>query len=137
MPHGGSVVATERLSAPRATQMGPFTLTQNRTRAAMRWRAWLGENSFCFLLSSWLLLLPILLVLLDLDTIAYHPQLKLFETRFPTLLELFHPLSILGSIRHINNDSHQIISIEHSTVSPVSFNFLRFVTGSPEVIHDF
>ena len=112
--------------------MGPFTLTQNRTRAAMRWRAWLGENSFCFLLSSWLLLLPILLVLLDLDTIAYHPQLKLFETRFPTLLELFHPLSILGSIRHINNDSHQIISIEHSTVSPVPFNFLRFVTGSPK-----
>jgi hypothetical protein len=45
------------------------------------------------------------LMLLNLDAIAHHPEVELFETFFPTNFELFHPLMGFSRIRHINHYS--------------------------------
>src|SRR5262245_27948734 len=42
--------------------------------------------------------------LFDLDAIAYHPQLHLFQTRFPALFELSYPLAIPSAVRNIHDD---------------------------------
>jgi hypothetical protein len=80
---------------------------------------------------------PNLLTLLYLDAITHHPEFKLFEASFPAAFELSHPLAILGCVRHINNNLDQIIPIEHPAVAPVAFYFLRLITGSAKVIHNF
>ena len=68
---------------------------------------------------------------------THHPQFKLFEAHFPAVFELFHPLAIPGVVGNINDYPHEVISIENTTIPPVTFHFLRLVTCSPEVIHDF
>jgi hypothetical protein len=75
--------------------------------------------------------------LFDLDTIAHHPQLKLLQTHFPAVFELFHPLAIPGTIRHIHDDPYEVVSVKNPTVTPVPFHFLRLVTGRTKVIDDF
>jgi hypothetical protein len=51
--------------------------------------------------------------------------------------ELFHPLDISSGVGNVNHYLHEIVSINNSTVAPMSFHFLRFVTGGAEMIHDF
>src|SRR3954454_24989154 len=69
-PHDGDGAGPEPTAAPR-----PASFPVDRQRC---------------LLKSWRLSL-----LIDPDPIAYQPKLKLFETIFPSDLELFHPRSML------------------------------------------
>jgi hypothetical protein len=75
--------------------------------------------------------------LLDLDAIANHPNLKLFEASFPTAFEPSHPLAILSGVGYIHDDLYQVIPIENPAVPPVPFYFLCLITGSTEVVHNF
>jgi hypothetical protein len=70
------------------------------------------------------------LVLINLDAITHHPQLKLFETSFPATFELFHPAAVLYRVGYVYNDLDQIVSIKDSTIAPVTFNLLRLITKS-------
>jgi hypothetical protein len=45
-------------------------------------------------------------------------------------------VSILGQVGYVEDGPHEIISIEDASVSPVALDFLRFVAGGAEVIHD-
>src|SRR5215210_6074940 len=71
--------------------------------------------------------------LLNLYAIANHPKLYLFQLFPPPLLKSLHPPAILGRVWNINNEPHQIVSVKHSSVTPVAFNFLRLVTGRAEL----
>src|SRR4029453_4239581 len=75
--------------------------------------------------------------LFDLDAIAHHPQLHLLQTHFPTLFELSHPSAIPGTGGDIHDDSHQVVPVENSTVTPVPFHSLGLVTGRSEMLDDF
>jgi len=78
----------------------------------------------------------LVLILFNLDAITDHPEFKLFQASFPAFFEPFHPLTIFGRVRHVNDDSHEIVSVEDATMTPVAFDFLCLVTGRAEVVHD-
>ena len=75
-------------------------------------------------------------VLLNFDAITHHPQVQLLKTNLPSIFELPHPLAMCSRVGDVNNHSHQVISIEDTIVAPVAFDFLRFITGRADVIHD-
>ena len=77
------------------------------------------------------------LALVYLDAVTHHPKIELFEPGFPASFELFHPLVISSGVGYINDELHEIVSINNATVAPMPFQFLRFVIGGAEVIHDF
>ena len=74
--------------------------------------------------------------LLNLDAMTYHPKLYLFKPFSPPLLEPLHPSAILDRVWNVNNQAHQIITLKHPSVTPVALNFLSFVAGRAELIHD-
>src|SRR6266545_1018808 len=66
---------------------------------------------------------------------THHPQINLLKSRPPPCLIFFHPTSIGENVRHVYDQSRQIIANNHTAVTPVSFDPLRLVTDSPEVIY--
>jgi hypothetical protein len=78
----------------------------------------------------------LLVPLLQLDPVTDDPEIELFEAVLPPLLEALHPLPILGQVGHVNDDAHEIISIEDASVSPVALGLLRFVAGGAELVYD-
>ncbi len=67
----------------------------------------------------------------------HHSRIPQTASVFEAVFELFHPLSISSTIVHIHDDPHQVVSVENSTVAPVTFHFLRLVTGRTKVVDDF
>jgi hypothetical protein len=76
--------------------------------------------------------------LLNLNPIAHHPKLELDELLLPAHLELLlHPLAILCRVGHIDYDLYQIISIDDTSVTPMTFDLLSLIAGCAKVIYDF
>lgn len=67
--------------------------------------------------------------LVELNSIADHPQLKLFQPGLPARLELTHPIPVGSSLWNIDDDSYQFVAIYHAAVPPMPFDHLRFITG--------
>jgi hypothetical protein len=63
-------------------------------------------------------------------------KLNLLETGFPAIFELSHPETILGRVRDVHENPHQVISVKNAAVTPVAFPIRRFMTGGPEVVHN-
>ena len=43
---------------------------------------------------------------------------------------------MLRKVGHVDYDPHEIVSVDDASVSPVTLDFLRLVTGGAEVIDD-
>ena len=74
---------------------------------------------------------------LNVNPIADHPDLKLFEFLFPPLLECLHPGTVILLVRHIDDDACEIVAVNDSRVLPAPFDYLCFVADGAEAIADF
>jgi hypothetical protein len=74
---------------------------------------------------------------LQLDAVTDHPKLELIEARLPSSLEFAHPLPVLYQIGNVDHQSHKIVAVNDSPVSPMPLNLLSLVTGRPKMIDDF
>jgi hypothetical protein len=75
-------------------------------------------------------------LLCEVDLIADHPEVELFETCLPASLELSKPTTVLGSVGDVDDDPDEIIAMQDLAVSPVPFDLLGLVARGPEAIHD-
>ena len=48
-----------------------------------------------------------------------------------------HPLATLGLTRHVDGQTYQCVTVHHTFVTPVPFDFLSFLAGGAEVIRYF
>jgi hypothetical protein len=60
----------------------------------------------------------------------------LIEAQSPVLLELPHPKTIANHVGRINDELYQIVTDEHASMAPMTFDFLSLVTGSAKIIDD-
>src|SRR5262245_46287382 len=74
---------------------------------------------------------------LDGDLVTYHPKLLLLEARLPAMLEIFDPGAIRFRVRHIHDDSYQIVAVAGTGVSPMALDCLCFVAGRAKTVDDF
>src|SRR5258708_5346926 len=58
--------------------------------------------------------------LLNVDPIADHPDVKLLEFLFPSLLECLHPGAVLLLVRHIDEDPNEIVTVNDPGLLPAS-----------------
>jgi hypothetical protein len=66
----------------------------------------------------------------NVNAVADHPQLDLFQPRLPTAFELPHPLTVAGGIGHVDEEPRQLVPVLDPAVAPTAFDLLRFVGGS-------
>ena len=76
-------------------------------------------------------------ILFEINRIADDPQFELFEFCLPPALELSDPCPIVFVVGNIDNDADKIIAVRDTTLSPMSFYLLSFVTRGSESIHHF
>jgi len=73
----------------------------------------------------------------DIQWIRRHPDVQLLELRLQLLLKLHEELTVLRYIRHIDEDSHQVIAKDLRLMLPLPLNRLRFARDRSESFSQF
>ena len=68
---------------------------------------------------------------------AHDPKLKLLQPLLPARLEGFDPFAVCRSVGEVDDHLHEVVAIEDSLLSPMTFDFLSFIAGSAEMLDYF
>ena len=75
-------------------------------------------------------------LLLDLDRVTHQPQINLLQTVAPAGLELPHPPAAFRGVREIDDETDEIISVEHATVTPMALHLLSLIARRTKAVHN-
>lgn len=74
--------------------------------------------------------------LINIDDVANHPEVYLVKLAPPAVLEVAHPLTVAIRVGYIHDESHEIVSVDHTTMAPVPLYLLGLVAGGTKPFYD-